>query len=321
MKDTPLITLTEKTAWIDARYWKFGHDAAFLESLEDVYEIDDDGLMTATPRRDTLTGETRGLMVLAATGNGKSATLLRALNTSHCLQRFLIGNGGNTLYIDVPPDATIKSLADDIAKATGYPGFDTRLSAPQRWEVARHRLVLSGISTVIIDECHHIFRAGPGRDIPGAIQALKHMMKPPHAVALIIAGVPELREHILKEPSRETYRRLDEFHLPRIQLGSGEATRFAQCLETCAEKVGIGLDPEIRMAERILFAEHGEVGRAVRLAKDTLHRAVKKRRTELCLSDAEYLFIKSNGHSQMTPFHAGDWSAVQADLNALGWSR
>ncbi len=321
MIEMNLQTVTQKLAWLDARYWKFGHDDLFGEYLADLYDVNDDGEMTGEPRRDPLTGETRGLMVLASSGNGKTATLRRALRAAPALKEFSPETGGNTLFIEVPPDATIKSLAEKIAQATGYPKFDNRVGGPERWDIARHRLILTGITTLIIDECHHIFRSGAGRDIPGAIQALKHMLQSDHAVALIIIGVPELKDAILKEASGETYRRLDEFHMPRALPGSREAAKFERCLMSCATALGVEVDPSDCFSDRFLFAEHGETGRAVKLAKDTLRRAVTKKRSRLCLEDAELLFIKNNGQPAMTPFHAGDWATVRAELEVMGWAR
>ena len=321
MTDTPLTTIPEKLKWIDDRYWKFGHDDLFDDYLQDLYEVDDDGRMTGEPRRDPLTGETRGLMILAGSGNGKTATLKRALRASSALSDIAKVEDGNTLFIEVPPEATIKGLAGKIAEATGYTSFDKRVQASEAWEIARHRLVLAGIKTLIIDECHHIFRPGPGRDIRGAIQALKHMLQSGHAVALIIIGVPALREAILQEPSGETYRRFDEYHFPKLHPGSAEVEVFARCLAASAKAVGLEVDPRDAFAERFLFAEHGETGRAVKLAKDTLRKAVTRKRPALSLSDAERLFIKSNGHRDMTPFHPGDWGGVKAELEAMGWAR
>lgn len=237
------------------------------------------------------------------------------------LEEYTDQGAGNTLYVEVPPDATIKSLAEDIAKATGYAGFNKNVIAAERWLVCRHRLKRSGITTLVIYECHHILRSGPGRDVPGAIQALKHMVQSDHAVALIIAGVPELRERILSEGSRETYRRFDECQLPTILPESAQAGRFQRCISKSAEALGIYIDPGMEFADRVLFAEHGEAGRAVKLVKDSLRRAITRRRPELVLEYAERVFVKSNGPKEMTPFQPGDWATVRNELIAMGWAR
>ncbi len=68
----------------------------------------------------------------------------------------------------------------------------------------------------MIDECHHTLRSGTGRDIPAAIQALKNMVQSEQGVALVIAGVPGLKDAILSEATGETIRRFNELPLSRI---------------------------------------------------------------------------------------------------------
>lgn len=75
MADAIFSTINEKFDWLANRYWKFGQDDLFMSYLEDLYEVDAEGQITATPRRDPLTGETRGLMLLAGSGSGKTATV------------------------------------------------------------------------------------------------------------------------------------------------------------------------------------------------------------------------------------------------------
>ncbi|WP_392338275.1 hypothetical protein [Loktanella salsilacus] len=95
---TAPITITEKLKWLENRYWKFGDEENLADNLFDLYEVDDDGRMTSQPRRDPLTGETRGLMVLGASGNGKTALLKRALRVDSILTKFRINHDGTTLF-------------------------------------------------------------------------------------------------------------------------------------------------------------------------------------------------------------------------------
>lgn len=192
-------TITEKTAWLEARYWRFGMEIELEDQLVDLFEIDDNGAMTAQPRVDPLTGESRGLMVLGRSGDGKTALLKRMLRVNPVLTEATEGHEGNTLYITVPPEATIKKLAELILAKTGYHRVDAKLRASDAWEMVMHRLNKFGVKALVIDECHHIFRRGAGRDFAGAIQSLKHIMQSAGGVALIIAGVPSLRDDILSE--------------------------------------------------------------------------------------------------------------------------
>lgn len=317
----PLVTISEKLEWLEDRYWRFGQDEALDDHLYDLFDVDDDGQMTAQPRRDPLTGETKGLMVLSRSGNGKTALLNRTLRANLSLTEFKDDKQGNTLFITVPPEATIKKIAEIILMRTGYETVSSKLRASDAWEIARHRFGLVGITTVMIDECHHLLRSGLGRDVLAAVQALKHIMQSEHGVALIIAGVPTLRDAILTEPSGETYRRFQEFHLPKIRPDSNSARLFATNFTTSAERVGVKVYAEDAFAERILFAKHGQIGRSVAFGKEILREAVTRKRDELSLEHVERLFRKTNTDLDMTPFHHGDWSAVRGELDAIGWGQ
>lgn len=316
-----LETIPEKLAWLEERYWRFGQDDVLNGYLEDLFEVDDDGLMTSSPRRDPLTGETMGLMLLGGSGDGKTALLNRTLRTNPVLTEFTKNQSGNTLFITVPPEATIKKLAEIILGKTGYEKVDPRMRAADAWEISRHRFGLVGIKTVVIDECHHILRSGPGRDVPAAIQSLKHIMQCESGVALVIAGVPTLRDAIMSEPSGETYRRFTECYLPKIPLGSNSARLFGVNFTRSAEKVGVKVDVDDAFVERILFAEHGCVGRSVKLGKEILRNAVIRKRAALELEHAEHIFRKGKGDIGFTPFHPTSWGMVKRELEAIGWGQ
>ena len=314
-------TITEKLQWLKDRYWKFGEEDTLADHLFDLYEVDDEGQMTAEPCRDPLTGETKGLMVLGASGNGKTALLKRALRADPVLTEFKIDQGGNTLFITVPPEATIKKLAEIILEKTGYVSVDAKIRAADAWEIARHRFGLVGIKTVVIDECHHILRSGSGRDVLGAIQSLKHIMQSDPGVALVIAGVSSLKDGLLSETSGETYRRFQEIHLSRIYPGSKSAQLFGNNFMKSANILGVRAESDDEWADRILCAEHGQVGRSVALAKGILRDAVIRKRDELSLQHAERVFRKSKSGLDMTPFHAAEWDVVKSELTAMGWGQ
>ncbi|MDE4276771.1 TniB family NTP-binding protein [Phaeobacter gallaeciensis] len=312
-------TITEKNAWLEARYWRFGMDDDLEDQLFDLFEIDDKGAMTAQPRVDPLTGESRGLMVLGRSGDGKTALLKRMLRVNPVLTEVTETDEGNTLYITVPPEATIKKLAELILVRTGYQRVDAKIRSADAWEMVMHRLSKFGIRAIIIDECHHIFRRGSGRDVAGAIQSLKHIMQSAGGVALVIAGVPGLRAEILSEESGETARRFQEFYFGDIQPGGKSASEFARNFAYCVKTLGLSVPEGSAMVERILFAQHGQIGRSVELGKLILADAVTRKRTQLSLNRAEVVYRKTDKCIGMTPFQDGDWETVQRELQAIGW--
>lgn len=74
-----------------------------MDNVEDLFEVNEEGQMTAQPRLDPLTGETKGQMVLGGSGSGKTAQLMRMLRSSSVLSKFKGEDTGNTLVVTVPP--------------------------------------------------------------------------------------------------------------------------------------------------------------------------------------------------------------------------
>ena len=314
-------TISEKAAWLETRYWRFGLEEDLEDQLFDLFETEDNGQMTSQPRIDPLNGESAGLMVLGRSGDGKTALLKRTLRKSPVLHELKEDLEGNTLFITVPPEATIKKLAELILAKTGYHKIDAKSRSADAWEMVMHRLALVGVKAIVIDECHHIFFRGAGRDVPGAIQSLKHILQSAGGIALIVAGVPSLRDDILSETSRESSRRFDEFFLSDILLGTKRAALFARNFYKSADVLGIEVEQQDAIAERVLFARNGQVGRSIELGKRLLRDAVTRRNDVLTLERADAVFRRAGGDLDMTPFHSEAWSVVQKELEAIGWGQ
>ncbi|QPM91417.1 TniB family NTP-binding protein [Pseudooceanicola algae] len=311
-------SLPEKIEWLEDRYVRLDRDDALIARLGRLFKTDKEGQLTPKPKIDRLNGETRGLMLIGESGAGKSSLLRRTLRTVPMIHLADRENDGNTFYVTVPPEATIKSFASRIAKKLGYLDMNSRANADQAWDVARHRMRERGVRLLVIDEAHHLLRKGSGRDVEGAIQRLKSLLQGDWPVAVIAAGVDKLRQGVMTDP--ETDRRFPRFQLTRIAEGSKEARTFARSMQLCAEKVGLSLDGEA-MPDRVLFAENGEPGRAIHLAKTILVAALEEGRSKVTLRDAGHVFSREYGAMQTTPFAEAPWDTVRVSLTEAGWSR
>ena len=134
-----------------------------------------------------------------------------------------------------------------------------------------------------------------------------------------MSGVEKLRESVLHDP--ETDGRYLKFDLRPIQVGSIDAERLSKCIEKSAEEQGLPLDLNSNFMERVFFAKHSEVGRSIRLAKNTLRRAIIKGRKFGDLQDAEVCFGKYFGTRQISPFTPGSWLIVKSELEDAGWAQ
>jgi hypothetical protein len=125
----------------------------------------------------------------------------------------------------------------------------------------------------------------------------------------------------MSEPSRETYRRFAVHQLSKIRPDTHSSHLFTRIFQKSAEILGLKMDATDAFAERIQFAEHGEVGGCVALAKEIFREAISRKRDELSLEYVERVFTKRNGEPGMTLFHSGHWIAVKVELEAIGWEQ
>lgn len=235
--DTPVAARSPaaKAKWLAERYLRMERDEKFGAKLEALFEKTSDGTTTDCPLRDPLNQETAGFSLIGPSGTGKTAILKRALKSQTAFRSASPEAGGNALLVTVPPEATSKSLAEEVARQTGYGAIAARANGYQAWGIVRHRLRLLGIRLLIIDEAHHLLRPGPGRDILGALQSLKHLLQGEDSTAVILAGVDKLKQGLLQDP--ETARRFKPFELMRITEGSQDARRFARSMQICAHEL------------------------------------------------------------------------------------
>ncbi|WP_349295696.1 TniB family NTP-binding protein (plasmid) [Thioclava sp. 'Guangxiensis'] len=311
-------TTHEKINWIGDRYFLLDRDVELKDKLSRLFASDDAGQLTSVPKQDPLTGETRGLMVIGASGAGKSALLKRTLRKLDIFKIADRDNMGNALYVTVPPEATMKSLASRIAKELGYIDINPRATSDEAWAIVFHRMSKMGITLLVIDETHHLLRKGPGRDVEGAIQRLKSLLQSDWPLAVIIAGVDKLRDGVMTDP--ETDRRFPKFQLTRVTLGSRDAHTFARSMQLCAENIGLTLT-ETTLPERVLFAEDGQPGRAINLAKLILVACLEAGHSHVSLQDAYRVFSAEYGELPISPFANAEWSTLRASLVEIGWTR
>lgn len=317
---TPNLTdLPARLTWLDDRYLRNARDSAFEEGLREIMKVDAGGNIVPQPVRDPLTGETKGFAVIGNSGDGKSAMIRRNLARLHGFRERNGENDGNYLRVIVPPEATIKSLATDLLAKMGYTKVASSAKAHELWKMVRHRLILCGISLLWIDEAHHLLRAGAGRDLVGALQALKNLMQEESGVAVIASGIPKLREGLLTDP--ETTRRFEWQWLRPVRSNGDDAANILRFVAACCKQVGLLPPADPNFAERLIFAAHEGLGLSLDLAKKSMRRALIAGDRQLTLDHARRTWeLQHPEHDGLGPFAAIAWPDLKQSLVDAGWA-
>ena len=296
--------------WLSERYFRTERDQQFLDALAEVMMTDGSGAILPTSMRNPLNNEARGLAVIGESGSGKSVMLRRNLQRLPGWQSYATGEGGNYLTITLPPEATIRSLAIELLSLTGYGNINGRAKVYELWDVVRHKLQKEAIGLLWIDEAHHLFRSGPGRDPAAARRMMKNLLQT-SGVAVVLSGVSQLNTDLKSDP--ETDRRFLRMHL-RHYTAEAEQERLGQFVLACLQQLGLAADDE-HLAQRILHAEQGSLGRAIDLFKTSAIRALRNCEPVLTLAELRRSFELQHGASSgPSPFDERDWHKLRKVL-------
>lgn len=250
-------------------------DAEVASHITRLLAKDADGNLTHLARRFTRTGETRGFMMVADPGSGKSHLIDRSLAK---LPILAAGEFGQPRYIQcpVPSPATFKSMTLALLEKTGYPDGNPRKEAWSLWQEFRHRLTILGISVLWIDEAHDLFCA----DRKLILRALKSLMQGDNAVVVILSGTAELAQVIGTDP--QVKRRFTAMVLPDL-VAQVDGANFAEIMAQYCQRLGLGAPVEADLIGRLFHAARYRFGRAVEMLLAALEIAMER--------DAEALTI------------------------------
>lgn len=300
--------------WLGDRYMLNPRDDLLNAALAEILATSPGGTLTATPMRFDLVNETRGIMVYGESGSGKTALIRRNLRRTPAIGLWDGSGNGRAFYIRVPPEATLKGLATEIAKETGYQ-VAPRLRTTEVWEIALHRLAQRGITILWIDEVHHLLG---GKETAEVLQRPKSLMQGDKAMALIVSGIPLLDAHIRQD--RETDRRF----LARVVLGpirtDQERSKLLEFMDRCCELARLRSPRDPYLVERLEAVTHASLGGAIEMFQKAIYRALRRRDGELTLEDFQFLYDMKCGHRALSPFDPQDWPTLKDRLHEMGWA-
>lgn len=301
--------------WLRKRYMKSVRDPIFNEALEEILETDRDGRLTATPQRIGLINETRGVLVIGHTRDGKTALIRRNLMRHACIGLTEGIEPGKALYIRVSPEATLKGVASEILVNTGYGSVNQKLRTSVIWDMAVHRLAMLGITILWIDEAHHMLRLS--KEVGSVLRRMKSLMQGTTSLALIVSGIKLLDDKIRTDP--ETSERFTRVLLGPIRSNQ-ERHDLRKFIDLCCSFVNLAPVTDPDLVARLEFVTHGSIGRSIEFCHSAIHRALRRGDRKLTLEDFRRGFDLKRGFSDDGPFDPEDWPVLKDILEKKGWS-
>lgn len=313
---TMTTTLAEALAAVDRaadKYIPTERDQKFQQQLERLFARDETGNPIACPRKDSGTGDAKGLAVIEAAGGGKSSLIERGL-TRHPLLQPKHGDHRPWLKVLAPSPATTKSLGIEILDASGYKNVSRKNSEQEIWKIVRHRLQLLGVVFLWIDEAHDLFREDKQGQIEETQKALKNLMQGHGAVSVILSGIDTLWG--LTSCDEQVNRRYAKMPLASISAVEDEKLLKLIVRTLCAE-VGVKAPARTDLVGRIVHASRGRFGRFIENVLAALEVAAYDSASELETRHFASAWEEKEGcEPGKNVFLAANWA--QIDLGPSG---
>lgn len=284
-------------------------DAEVASHITRLLNKDADGNVTHVARTFTRTGETRGFMMVADPGSGKSHLIDRSLAKQAALS---VGEFGRPRYLKcpVPSPATFKSMTLALLKEAGYPDGNPRKEAWSLWQEFRHRLSLLGITVVWIDEAQDLFCA----DRNLILRALKSLMQGENAVVVILSGTAQLAQVIGTDP--QVKRRFTAMVLPDL-VEQVDGANFAEIIVQYCLRLGLRAPVEADLVGRLFHAARYRFGRAVEMLLAALEIALERNADDLTMDHFAAAYAMSEACTAAeNVFYAERFWLLEPDVQA-----
>jgi hypothetical protein len=304
-----------KLAWLRDRYMKNPRDTLFDEAIQEILETDASGNLTARPQRNGLVNETRGLLVLGRARVGKTALIGRNLRRHVGITVTEGKDPGNVLYFRVSASPTLKGVATDILKKTGYGKVHSGLRSSQLWDMVINKLASLGITVLWLDEAHHMLELH--KEMTDVLRRLKTLMQGDRAIALIVSGIPSLDQKI--QTDEETDERFFRIRLGPMQT-ERELSDLKSFIERSCQEMRLEMPVDPHLVDRLSFGTSGSLGRSIECTQSAIGRALRRADGLLILDDFRRSYNLKRSNSDDGPFDPEPWPVLKDILDKKGWS-
>jgi Cdc6-like AAA superfamily ATPase len=262
-----------------------------------------------------LQSEARGLVVIGASGSGKTTAIRRlfAKHTDLHLPRPDVEQADVVSFL-VPAPATLKSVGYDCLTSLGYPLNRDRTGAVI-WSKVQTLLSERKVLFLHLDEVQHLYNLKANRESQAVVNTLKSLMqRPDWPTGLILSGTNELQSLVNMDP--QLSRRLTPVEFPSIDATT-HAREIKGIVSHYSEIAGLSVNAgelsSSNFARRLIHAAANELGLVIELIVAAIEDALLRTASELDKEAFARAFARRSGCSHVgNPILADDWRAIDA---------
>lgn len=265
---------------------------ALQDQIRALFRIGPDGEPTHEPIRFTAGTEAHGVILVAGPGTGKTTDLHHVLRGFHALQDNPETGMPRYLHISVASPATLRSLGCQFLEKLGLERVSDRSKVHEIWSMVRKLLQRQGISLVVVDEAHDMFRTGSNEEADSMFKMMKSLMKDDHPVVMILAGTERLKA--VTRLDGQVNRRFHKIIAPPLDIGSdGEDIR--QMIGYFAASAGLAVSLREDLAARLIHGARRRFGRCVETTLAAIRQALEQGDDTLTLEHFEIAWGRAEG--------------------------
>ncbi len=262
-----------------------------------------------------LHSEARGLVVIGASGSGKT-TAIRRLFAKHQdlhLPQPDVERADVVSFL-VPAPATLKSVGFDCLTSLGYP-LNRDRTAAVIWSKIQTLLSERRVLFLHLDEVQHLYNEKASRESQAVVNTLKSLMqRSDWPTGLILSGTRELQS--LVNMDAQLSRRLTPVEFPSIHMTT-HAKEIRGIVTHYAEIAGLRVNHDhlnsAEFARRLIHAAAKELGLVIELIVAAIEDALTRAAGELDRNAFARAFARRSGCSHVgNPIVADDWRAIDA---------
>ena len=293
---------------IRAVHIKTARESQLREALEDLFEMDETGRLTAEPIRFTDGTETHGVAFIEGSGGGKTTAIRRALNAFEPLALNVDTGAPHWLFVKVESPATLRSLGVDILKKLGIDRVADRTKVYDVWDMVRKRLQIMDIKLLWIDEAHDLFSENITAETNAMFRMLKGLMQGDHPVVVVLSGTDRLKR--ITKMDGQINRRFAKICPPALAFGA-DNEGLEKIVHAYARKAGLKPDISPETVNRIIRAGRHRFGRCIELIILAISCALKDKSKSLNLQHFEVAYGKHES-CEITEnvFAVPDWTSI-----------
>lgn len=311
----PIEDIRAVTSDLRGKYVRMERDRLFRSSIDRLLNCDEMGNPIPKPVTFTATGETRGIMVVAGAGGGKTSLVRQALSNHPALQPS--ETRMPCVSVSVPSPATMKSVAREILRASGYAGSERNRPAWDLWNDVRCRFQLLGTVVLWIDEAHDLFPNGSKSEAPQILKTLKSLMQGDGAVIVVLSGVESLWDSISFD--HQVQRRYSKFELPPV-ITSADCKLMWSLLGSFCDRAALQRPERSDLVERLAHAGRHRFGLCIEQIISAIEIALTHGDDRLDVQHfADAFFMQDGCTIGGNVFLSPRWSSI--DLSARSAAR